>query len=158
MAKPVDRIRRAALQTDKLFEISRCEVSMMSTLALMAGFASHRRHKFQSLAYLPRISGPGYSRTGLLSQATNRVRSATLFEGANCITVRAVQKASGRITSLLFLGLRSFLFRGSFAFVFAGRARRFPSLLWWDLARRGAGRFPVGIYILEFSASDFPFF
>jgi hypothetical protein len=34
------------LQTDNLFEISRCEVSMMSTLAVMAGFASHRRHKF----------------------------------------------------------------------------------------------------------------
>jgi hypothetical protein len=43
-AKPVSRIRRAALQTDKLFEISRREVSMMSTLSVMAGFASHRRH------------------------------------------------------------------------------------------------------------------
>jgi len=43
-AGPVSRIRRAALQTDNLFEISRREVSMMSTLAVMAGFASHRRH------------------------------------------------------------------------------------------------------------------
>jgi hypothetical protein len=32
-AGPVSRIRRAALQTDNLFEISRREVSMMSTLA-----------------------------------------------------------------------------------------------------------------------------
>jgi hypothetical protein len=45
-AGPVSRIRRAALQTDNLFEISRREVSMMSTSAVMAGFASHRRHKF----------------------------------------------------------------------------------------------------------------
>ena len=44
--EPVSRIRRTALQTDKLFEISRCEVSMMSTSAVMAGFASHRRHNF----------------------------------------------------------------------------------------------------------------
>jgi hypothetical protein len=44
-AGPVSRIRRAALQTDNLFEISRREVSMMSTV-VMAGFASHRRHKF----------------------------------------------------------------------------------------------------------------
>jgi hypothetical protein len=29
-----------------LFEIGRREVSMMSTLAVKAGFASHRRHKF----------------------------------------------------------------------------------------------------------------
>jgi hypothetical protein len=43
-AGPVSRIRRTALQTDKLFEISLCEVSMMSTLAVMAGFASHWRH------------------------------------------------------------------------------------------------------------------
>ena len=43
-AGPVSRIRRAALQTEKLFEISRCKVSMMSTLTVMAGFASHRRH------------------------------------------------------------------------------------------------------------------
>jgi hypothetical protein len=43
-AGPVSRIRRTALQTDKLFEINRCGVSMMSTLAVMAGFASHRRH------------------------------------------------------------------------------------------------------------------
>jgi hypothetical protein len=43
-AGPVSRIRRAALQTDKLFEISLLEVSMMSTLSVLAGFASHRRH------------------------------------------------------------------------------------------------------------------
>ena len=42
--EPVSRIRRAALQTDNLFTISRREVSMMSTLAATAGFASHRRH------------------------------------------------------------------------------------------------------------------
>jgi len=45
-SRPVSRIRRAALQTDKLFEISSREVSMMSTLSVLAGFASHRRHKF----------------------------------------------------------------------------------------------------------------
>ncbi len=44
-AEPVSRIRRAALQTGNLFEISRCEVSMMSTLSVMAGFASYRRHR-----------------------------------------------------------------------------------------------------------------
>jgi hypothetical protein len=43
-AGPVSRIRRAALQTDKLFEISCREVSMMSTLSVLAGFASHPRH------------------------------------------------------------------------------------------------------------------
>jgi hypothetical protein len=43
-AGPVSRIRRAALQTDNLFEISSCGASMMSTLPVMAGFASHRRH------------------------------------------------------------------------------------------------------------------
>jgi len=43
---PLSRIRRAALQTDNLFEISRREVPVMSTLAVMADFASHRRHKF----------------------------------------------------------------------------------------------------------------
>ena len=43
-AGPVSRIRQAELQTDKLFEISLRDVSMMSTLAVMAGFASHRRH------------------------------------------------------------------------------------------------------------------
>ena len=32
--EPVSRIRRAALQTNKLFEISRREVSMMSALAV----------------------------------------------------------------------------------------------------------------------------
>jgi|HubBroStandDraft_1064217.scaffolds.fasta_scaffold81553_3 hypothetical protein len=47
-AGPVSRIRRSALQTDKLFEISRYEVSMMSTLAVLAGFASHRRHNGRS--------------------------------------------------------------------------------------------------------------
>jgi len=48
-ARPVSRIRRAALQTDNLlFAISRREVSMMSTLAVTAGFASHRRHNFSS--------------------------------------------------------------------------------------------------------------
>jgi hypothetical protein len=35
----ISRIRRAALQTNKLFEISHHEVSMMSTLAVAAGFA-----------------------------------------------------------------------------------------------------------------------
>lgn len=39
-AGPVSRIRRAALQTDKFFEISSREVSMMSTLSVLAGFAS----------------------------------------------------------------------------------------------------------------------
>jgi len=34
----------ARWQTDNLFEISRREVSMMSTLSVLAGFASHRRH------------------------------------------------------------------------------------------------------------------
>ena len=43
-AGPVSRIRRTAMQTDKLFEISRCDVSMMSILVVMVGFASHRRH------------------------------------------------------------------------------------------------------------------
>ena len=47
-AGPVSRIRRAALQTDELFEISHCEVSMMSTSSVMAGFASHRRHNGRS--------------------------------------------------------------------------------------------------------------
>ncbi len=45
-AGPVSRIRRSAFQTDNLFEISRREASMMSTWAVAAGFASHRRHKF----------------------------------------------------------------------------------------------------------------
>jgi hypothetical protein len=43
-AGPVNRICRAALQTNKLFEISSREVSMMLTWATTAGFASHRRH------------------------------------------------------------------------------------------------------------------
>jgi len=43
-AGPVSRIRRAALQTYNLFRISRHELLMMSTLSVMAGFASHRRH------------------------------------------------------------------------------------------------------------------
>jgi hypothetical protein len=47
-AGPVSRIRRTALQADNLFEISRREVSMMSTLAVLAGFASHRRHNGRS--------------------------------------------------------------------------------------------------------------
>ncbi len=38
MAEPVTRIRRAALQTGKLFEISRRVVSIMSALAMRAGF------------------------------------------------------------------------------------------------------------------------
>jgi hypothetical protein len=41
MAGPVSRIRWAALQTDKLFEISHRDVSMMSTSSVMAGLASH---------------------------------------------------------------------------------------------------------------------
>jgi hypothetical protein len=36
-AGPVSRIRRAALKTDNLFEISRREVSTMSTLSVLAG-------------------------------------------------------------------------------------------------------------------------
>ena len=47
-AGSVSRIRRTALQTDNLFEISRGELSMMSTLAVLAGFASHRRHHGRS--------------------------------------------------------------------------------------------------------------
>ena len=43
-AGPISRIRRTALQTDNLFEINRRELSMMSTLSVLAGFASHRRH------------------------------------------------------------------------------------------------------------------
>jgi hypothetical protein len=43
-AGPVSRIRRVALQTNNLFRISRREVSMMSTLAVMVGSASHWRH------------------------------------------------------------------------------------------------------------------
>jgi hypothetical protein len=46
-AGPVSRIRRAALQVNNVFEISRRRVSMMSTLAVMAGFASHRRHRWE---------------------------------------------------------------------------------------------------------------
>ena len=43
-AGPVSLIRRTALQTDILLEISRCRVSMMSPSVVMAGFASHGRH------------------------------------------------------------------------------------------------------------------
>jgi hypothetical protein len=46
-AGPVSRIRRAALQTGNLFEISRPELLMMSTLAVLAGFALKRRHNQQ---------------------------------------------------------------------------------------------------------------
>jgi len=42
----VSRILRAELQTNKLFGINGHRMSMMSTLAVSAGFASHRRHNF----------------------------------------------------------------------------------------------------------------
>ena len=47
-AGPVSRIRRAAMKTDNLFKISRREVSTMSTLSVLAGLASHRRHNGRS--------------------------------------------------------------------------------------------------------------
>jgi len=43
-AGPISRIRRTALQPPKLLERNVLELSMMSTLAVWAGFASHRRH------------------------------------------------------------------------------------------------------------------
>jgi len=41
---PLSGIRQSAWQTNKLFEISGGAVSVMATLAVTAGFASHRRH------------------------------------------------------------------------------------------------------------------
>src|SRR5215468_339882 len=58
-AGPVSQICRAAFQMDNLFEISRREVSMMSTLAVTTGFASHRRHKFADFTERARLAAPG---------------------------------------------------------------------------------------------------
>jgi hypothetical protein len=47
-AGPVSRIRRAAMKTDNLFKIRLRGVSTMSTVSVLAGFASHRRHNERS--------------------------------------------------------------------------------------------------------------
>ncbi len=44
MGPPKSRIRRGVLQTRKLFGFNRPSVSIVSALAVWAGFASHRRH------------------------------------------------------------------------------------------------------------------
>jgi hypothetical protein len=68
-AGPVSRIRRTALQIDNLFEISRREVSVMSTLAVMAGSASHRRHNLLSTAGTH--VGPGIASASHLTEWAN---------------------------------------------------------------------------------------
>ena len=45
-AGPISRNRRVRLQTRKLLKRNSREVSMTSTLSVLAGFASHRRHNF----------------------------------------------------------------------------------------------------------------
>ena len=67
-AGPVSRIRRVTLQPRKLLKRNWRELSMMSILAMSAGFASHRRHT--STGREKRVSP---ARRGASSNCTARI-------------------------------------------------------------------------------------